>query len=167
MWDESHGATRTPEWSGLRARLATLEDRAEWLRMLFGLYPGSAESDHVPSVDAYFSGADVGELLPSAVFVLERVPGRLAGFLELSVRDYAEGCTGATPYVESWYVDEDVRGTGAGRALMRAAEDWARAHGYTEMASDALLENTVSHAVHRALGFDVVERTVHFRKSLA
>jgi hypothetical protein len=34
------------------------------------------------------------------------------------------------------------------------------------MASDALLENTVSHRAHEALGFVEVERAVHYRKNL-
>lgn len=134
--------------------------------MLLGLYPDTMASDHVASVDAYISGQLLDELLPSAVFVLERPGGTPGGFLELSVRNYAEGCTGPAPYVESWYVDEDLRGSGAGRALMSAAESWAREHGYTELASDALLDNSVSHAAHQALGFEIVERSIHFRKSL-
>jgi aminoglycoside 6'-N-acetyltransferase I len=63
-------------------------------------------------------------------------------------------------------VDADLRGTGVGRALMVAAEEWARAQGFTELASDALLDNSVSHAAHEALGFEVVEKIVVFRKSL-
>ena len=53
-----------------------------------------------------------------------------------------------------------------GRALVAAAEEWARAQGYSEVASDALVENEASHRAHRALGFDEVERSVAFRKSL-
>lgn len=150
----------------MEARLVTPGDRAEWLRMLFGLYPGTVAADHVPSVDAYLSGELLDELIPSAVFVVQRADGTLGGFLELSVRNYAEGCTGPAAYVESWYVDEDLRGAGAGRALMHAAESWARQRGFTELASDALLDNSVSLAAHQALGFEIVERSIHFRKSL-
>ncbi|GBQ40877.1 hypothetical protein AA0614_2124 [Komagataeibacter saccharivorans NRIC 0614] len=42
----------------------------------------------------------------------------------------------------------------------------ARQHGATELASDAELANTSSHAMHRALGFDETERVVFFRKNL-
>ncbi|HSJ30784.1 MAG TPA: GNAT family N-acetyltransferase [Longimicrobiales bacterium] len=150
----------------MRTRLLGASDRAEWQRMLFGLYPNSVAADHDPSIDAYLAGCSIGELVPSAVFVIERDDGTLGGFLELSVRNYAEGCTGATPYIESWFVDQDLRGAGAGRALMAAAEEWARAHGHTELASDALLDNRASHAAHRAVGFEEVERSVHFRKAL-
>jgi aminoglycoside 6'-N-acetyltransferase I len=34
------------------------------------------------------------------------------------------------------------------------------------MASDAHLDNAVSHAAHHALGFEESERLVHFRKRL-
>ena len=150
----------------MKTRLLTTDDRAEWLRLLSGLYPDSTEADHAPSVDAYLTGRQIAELIPSAVFVVERADGRLGGFLELSVRNYAEGCTGHTPYIESWFVDEDLRRSGAGRSLMAAAESWAREHGYNELASDALLENVISHAAHAALEFEEVERAVHFRKAL-
>jgi aminoglycoside 6'-N-acetyltransferase I len=141
-------------------------DRSEWLRMLMLLYPQSTESDHTSSVDAFLTGKVVDSLLPAVVFVSARLNGRLSGFLELSIRNYAEGCLGTTPYVESWYVDRDVRGSGIGRRLVAAAEDWARAQGYRELASDAELSNTASHDAHRAVGFTEVERIVVFRKDL-
>lgn len=147
-------------------RLATPDDRSEWLRLLRGLYPDLPETDHEPTIDAYLTGRSIGELVPSAVFVMDRGDGSLGGFLELSIRNYAEECTGDTPYVESWYVDEDQRGCGVGRALVAAAEQWARERGYSEIASDALLDNRISHAAHRAIGFEEVERVVHFRKVL-
>jgi aminoglycoside 6'-N-acetyltransferase I len=150
----------------MKVRLLRSADRVEWLRMLAGLYPDSDAADHTPSVDAYIAGTALDELIPSAVFVAERASEGLCGFLELSVRNYAEDCAGPTPYVESWYVDPDIRGQGVGRALVEAAEQWSREHGYREMASDALLDNHASHAAHRALGFEEVERTVHFRKRL-
>ena len=84
--------------------------------MLLPLYTETAESDHAPSIDRFFSGESHGELLPAAVFVCERRNGKLAGFLELSIRNYAEGCEGEVPHVESWYVDPDVRGIGIGVA---------------------------------------------------
>ena len=49
---------------------------------------------------------------------------------------------------------------------MDAAEEWARGHGCLEMASDALIDNDPSLKAHEALGFEVVDRCVHFRKSL-
>jgi aminoglycoside 6'-N-acetyltransferase I len=59
-----------------------------------------------------------------------------------------------------------VRRQGVGAALVRAAEAWARARGYRDLASDALLDNLPSHEAHVALGFGEVERSVKYRKVL-
>ena len=101
------------------------------------------------------------------VFVIDRGNGRLGGFVEAGSRPYAEGCdTTPVGYVEAWYVDEDLRRRGYGRALLQAAEDWARLRGYREMASDALIDNETSHRAHVASGYAEVERIVTFRKAL-
>lgn len=63
-------------------------------------------------------------------------------------------------------MDADFRRSGAGAALIAAAEAWARSRDRTEIASDALIDNDVSHTAHRALGFDEAERIVCYRKAL-
>jgi aminoglycoside 6'-N-acetyltransferase I len=101
------------------------------------------------------------------VFVAERQDGAIAGFVEVGSRPYADGCdTSPVGYVEALYVDEGVRRQGYARALLAAAEDWARARGYTEIASDTQLNNDVSYAVHRRTGYEEVDRIVQFRKVL-
>jgi aminoglycoside 6'-N-acetyltransferase I len=142
------------------------EDREEWRRMRAALWPDCPDAEHREEIDAFLRGDPEGCPPLSAVFVCEGGGGRLAGFLELSVRNYAEGCAGPTPYVEGWYVDPEARRAGVGRALVRAAEEWARGRGYRELASDTELENHASQAAHAALGFEEVERAVHFRKPL-
>lgn len=136
--------------------------------MLQLLYPDAPEADFVEETAAFLEGTPHPALAPTVVFVAER-PGssQLVGFLELSLRNYAEGCTGnSVPYVESWYVDEDFRGSGVGKALMQAAEDWSRAQGYKELASDTWHDNAASVKAHQALGFEVVEQNICFRKAL-
>ena len=100
-------------------------------------------------------------------FVAERDDGRLCGFAEASVRRFSNA-NDESPcaFLEGWWVDEDVRRTGIGRALVAAVEDWARAQGFAELGSDALLDNTLSHQAHRALGFEERERVIYFRKWL-
>jgi aminoglycoside 6'-N-acetyltransferase I len=68
--------------------------------------------------------------------------------------------------VEGWFVREEMRGRGIGKELMRKAEDWSRRQNCREIASDALLDNLGSQRAHSALGFEVVDRCVTFRKSL-
>jgi aminoglycoside 6'-N-acetyltransferase I len=101
------------------------------------------------------------------VFLYAPAAGEPQGMLELSLRSVAEGCRGApVPYVEAWYVVPDARRRGVGRALMAAAETWARERGYAELASDAVIDNRASERAHLALGFAEVERAIHFRKDL-
>jgi aminoglycoside 6'-N-acetyltransferase I len=69
-------------------------------------------------------------------------------------------------YAEGWFVRSELRKSGVGAALMRAAEDWARTQGCGEMASDAQIDNNVSQRVHEALGYHEVDRCVHYRKKL-
>jgi len=104
----------------------------------------------------------------AAVFVFTRSAGAgLAGFLEVGARSHADGCvTSPVAYLEAWYVDPDARGRGLGRALLEAAETWARGRGYVEMASDTLLANLVGQAAHRRCGFTEVDRVVEYRKAL-
>ena len=52
------------------------------------------------------------------------------------------------------------------RALVRSLESRGRAAGCSELASDAVLGNRTSHALHQALGFDETGRVVYFRKAL-
>jgi aminoglycoside 6'-N-acetyltransferase I len=138
-------------------------DHSEWLRLRDALWPGLAVADHEREMADYR-----GHPESKAVFVVDRGDGRLGGFLEAATRDVADGCeTSPVGYIEGWYVDADLRRLGLGGALVAAAEDWARACGYAEMASDCLLENAVSFRAHSSLGYREVERLIHFRKSLA
>jgi aminoglycoside 6'-N-acetyltransferase I len=61
-------------------------------------------------------------------------------------------------------VDSDLRKTGVGRALIAAAERHAIDAGHQEIASDCVLQNDISLAAHPALGFEEVDRLIHFRK---
>ncbi|HEY0159884.1 MAG TPA: GNAT family N-acetyltransferase [Thermoanaerobaculia bacterium] len=100
-------------------------------------------------------------------FVAVGEDGALVGFVEVRLRSHAEDCESSpVGYLEGWYVVEQLRRSGIGAQLVRAAEDWARAQGCTEMASDTWLDNTVSHRAHEALGYEEVERLVHYRKAL-
>lgn len=118
-------------------------------------------ADHRAEIAEWFANPSF------AVFVAERDGGALGGFVEVGERAYAEGCDSSpVAFLEGWYVDEDLRGSGVAAALVRAAEEWARAHGHTEMASDTELTNDRAIAAHRRLGYDEVERLVCFRRDL-
>ena len=145
----------------LNIRLATADDKSEWLRMRLLLWPEVESADLLQEMDKILQDP----LTP--VFVLERPAGGLGGFLEASTRKYAEGCvTGPVGYIEGWFVDEDLRGQGLGHQLVMTAEDWARSQGLKEMGSDTWLENEVSIRAHLAMGYEEVERLIHFAKTL-
>lgn len=133
------------------------KDRREYQALREKLWPDCSDADN----DVWFARTD------AATFLAFRGDGTPCGFVEVGSRPYAEGCDSSpVGYVEGWWVDQDMRRKGVGRALFDAAEDWARSKGYTEIASDALIDNDVSHAAHRACGYAEVERLVTFRKSL-
>jgi aminoglycoside 6'-N-acetyltransferase I len=138
------------------------DDHDEWLRMRRALWPDGSDLEHEQEMQQYFAphAADIA-------FVAVRPSGRLAGFLEASLRKYADGCsTSPVGYIEGWYVDADIRRQGVGASLVAAAETWAADQGCVEMASDCLLDNQTSLAAHLALGYDEAERLIHFRKSI-
>jgi len=94
--------------------------------------------------------------------------GQTQGFVEVALRtDYVNG-TKSTPvaFLEGIYVVPGARRQGVARELVAAAESWAGSRGCREFASDALLENEASHAMHRALGFQESQRVVFFRKQV-
>ena len=125
-------------------------DAAGWRAMRTALWPD--EGGHEDEVARFFTGTSRN---PVAVLVAEEPGARLVGFAELSIRPYAEGSrTDRVAFLEGWYVAPDVRRRGIGRALVAAAEDWARTQGCEELGSDAEASNIASAAAHRALGFE-------------
>ena len=145
----------------MRIRPIEQRDFPDWRRMSEALLPDESAEEYEPEMRALLSRDD------AAVFVAERPDGSVCGYVEAGTRAYADGCrTSPVGYIEAWYVEPDVRRHGYGRALIAAAESWARARGLTEMASDALIENTVSYDAHIHSGYSEVERIVQFRKDL-
>ena len=143
-------------------RAATRSDADAWFEMRCALWPEDAGT-HRPEIERFFAG-DRRE--PAEVLVA--FDGTVAiGFAELSIRNIVDGCsTGNVGYLEGWYVVPAARRRGVGRALLVAAESWARQQGCSEFASDASPDNDVSMAAHQALGFEETGRSCNFRKDL-
>jgi len=148
-------------------RMAQQHDLDRLVAMRLLLWPESSHEEESQQVRTLLSTGMSGTL-PAAILVAQDGYDALIGFLEVGLRSHADGCdtAHAVGFVEGWFVDPAHRGRGVGGALMRAAEDWARSRGCTEIASDALIGNQASHRVHELLGFEVVDRCVHFRKPL-
>jgi aminoglycoside 6'-N-acetyltransferase I len=143
-------------------RAVTRADADAWLEMRWALWPDDPNG-HRGEIERFFGG-DRRE--PTEVFIAFD-GGAPVGFAELSIRNIVDGCsTGNVGYLEGWYVVPPARRRGVGRALIAAAESWARAQHCTEFGSDAALDNDVSLAAHRALGFEETSRACNFRKLL-
>jgi len=141
-------------------RRVTSEDRSQWLEMRKGIWPEAP--------DEYLK-LDMEDILASersAVF-FAFADERLAGMVETRLREYGESCeTSPVGYIEGWFVYPEMRGRGISGALAKAAEDWSREKGCTEMASDTWLDNEASIRAHLKAGYFEVERLVHFMKKL-
>ena len=143
-------------------RRALAADRAAYHSLRVELWPHITEAEHLVESAAVLAAPD------QAVFLAETPRGEPVGFAEVSLRPMAEGCsTRPVGYLEGWYVRPAARHRGVGRRLMEAGEEWARARGCTEMASDAEIENVASQEAHQRLGYDIVARVVAFRKPLS
>ena len=145
----------------MRVRPLDHADIAHWIELRSELWPEQSASE----LDTEGRAGLVADP-PLIVFVAE-VDGALAGFIEFGFRSVADGCVNSpAPYIEGWYVRQDSRRRGFGGALMRAVETWCRERGYTELGSNALVDNRLSRSAHVALGFGEVETLVVFRKPL-
>jgi aminoglycoside 6'-N-acetyltransferase I len=148
-------------------RPARPSDCVQLARLREALWPDSSAEEHARELAPILEGKAC-LTMPLVHLVAEARDRTLVGFLDVGLRSHADGCdpSRAVGFVEGWYVAEDHRHQGIGRKLLAAAEDWARTQGCAQMASDTWLDNEASQRVHEALGFEVVDRCVHYRKSL-
>jgi len=143
-------------------RTGTHADLDEWLRMRQALWQDCPSERHHQEMLEILTNPQT-----LAVFVADSGSKGLYGFLEASLRKYADGCeTSPVGYIEGWYVDRRRRKQGLGGELVRLAEAWACQQGCREMASDCMIRNRTSLAAHLALGYEEAERLIHFRKDL-
>lgn len=153
----------------VQIRSARSSDLDQLASLLQALWPDASAEEHARELRLILGDKSALVLtMPLTIFVAEASDGRLVGFLEVNLRSHADGCnpSHAVGYIEGWYVAEDHRHRGVGRRLLAKAEDWARSHKCVEMASDALIDNDLSQRAHEALGYEVVDRCVHYRKTL-
>src|SRR6516165_6865855 len=144
----------------VQIRPAQASDLDQLTRLYEALWPKSPAEEHAQELRLLVGGkADLVLTMPLAIFVAEETDGTLVGFLEVDLRSHADGCNPSQPvgYIEGWYVSESHRHCGIGRELVARAENWARDHRCVEMASDALVDNDLSHRAHEALGYEVVD----------
>jgi aminoglycoside 6'-N-acetyltransferase I len=139
------------------------KDKGQLMEMWLALYTWITDADaEWTSMADWFARADAATF----VAVDAGQPESLVGYADVGERSVVDGCDGPAAYLEAWYVRENWRRKGVGEALLEACETWARSRGYTEMGSDALLDNLESQRLHRKFGFEEHDRVVTFRKTL-
>lgn len=102
-----------------------------------------------------------------ACFIIS-VDGKAVGFAQCGLRrDYVEG-TKSSPvgYLEGIFVEKAFREKGYAKELLLACENWARAQGCREFASDCELTNKDSLSFHLKTGFKEAGRIICFVKKL-
>lgn len=142
---------------------ATSVEQPGWLQLRQALWPDGPAGEHRAEMVAFLAAP-----ARYAQFLAYADDGEAQGFVEAALRsDYVNGTeTSPVAFLEGLYVAPAFRRRGIGADLVAAVASWALGLGCSELASDAPLDNTSSHAMHRALGFEETERVVYFRKEL-
>ena len=136
-------------------------DCAAWAKMRAELWPDETAQVHAIEIETLVARADVWN------FIAETAEGESAGFAEVALRPYANGCdTRPVPFLEGIWIEPRFRRQRLGAHLMAHIETFLVARGFREIGSDALIDNRVSHAAHLGWGFSETERVVYFRKAL-
>jgi len=148
-------------------RSAHLADQQQIAQLCAQLWPDATAEEHAQDLVPSLAGTPK-TLLPHRIFVAETADKQIIGFVEVDLRSHADGCDYTRPvgFLEGWLVSEKYRRQGIAARLLQAAEDWARQQGCKEIASDTWLDHTVSQQTHEALGFEEVDRCIHYRKAL-
>jgi aminoglycoside 6'-N-acetyltransferase I len=134
-------------------------DRVVWAHMRAALWPEDNAVAHAKEVDDLLAGTEAWG------FIAETTDGDAAGFTEVAIRKYANGCDSApVAFLEGVWVKPQYRRHGIGTRLVEHAETFIAARGFRELGSDTQLDNHASQAAHMAWGFSETERVVYFRK---
>lgn len=136
---------------------ASLKD---WLQLRNKLWSDS-ESSHLQEMHQLLTEKYALQLLAYSEH-------QAIAMLEASIRfEYVNGTeTSPVGFLEGIYVLPEHRRSGVATMLIRQAEVWAKQFSCTEFASDAALDNVISHAMHRSLGFQETEKVVYFSKKI-
>jgi len=141
----------------------TTAEQPGWLDLRMALWPECPPAEHVAEM------ASIATTPQRFIAFLAYEPsGNPIGLAEAAIRtDYVNGTsTSPVAFLEGLYVAPEYRAQGIARSLVAKVEQWASTSGCHELASDALIENTRSHAMHRRLGFEETERVVFFVKAI-
>lgn len=134
-----------------------------WLDLREALWPADTRAEHMAEMASFTTDAQ-----RYVQFIAYDEHNLAVGFVEASLRnDYVNGAhTSPVAFLEGIYVVPQYRRWHIAAQLLSSVVKWATSRGCQELASDALLDNEISHSVHKALGFEETGRVVFFLKAL-
>ncbi|MEO6103616.1 MAG: GNAT family N-acetyltransferase [Pseudoxanthomonas sp.] len=142
----------------LPVRIACMDDAAEVARLCTQLgYPTTTE-DMTARMGVVISAGD------RQVFVIEDGM-RLLGWISVELRTSLE--TGRKAEIVGLVVDARTRRSGAGKALVAAAEAWVRQHGLDTLMVRSNAARVESHPFYEGLGFARTKTQHVYFKSFA
>lgn len=148
------------EKRGVRIRPVRRGDNEMWGAMRRALWPLVTASELYLDIERWWWIGD-----PDSVCLVAEEGRRLVGFIEMSIRERAQGCRdNRVAYVEGWYVEPGARRRGIGRALLRAAESWGKGKNCRVLGSDTVMGDADGSNARLACGFAEVERLICYRK---
>ena len=140
-----------------------VRDRALALRFIDGLQAYEHTVEPNRRLDAGVAADHLAKMMrdgaarPSKVFVAESEDGTALGWvvvLESQDETYVVAEERRFALIAELYLVEAARGTGLGRALIGACEDWAKACGIAVPQIGVLGKNARAREVYAAAGFD-------------
>jgi GNAT superfamily N-acetyltransferase len=153
----------------VRIRPARPGDRPSLLalasRLVIGIAPWRDPSTMLGAMQRFIM-EDLDRMGPQSTMLVaeaEAEHGAPLGFVSIAHHVNFTGETQA--YIGELAVREDAEGQGVGRALVHAAESWAREQGYTLVVLDTGAANPRARAFYQRLGYR--EESVRLTKPLA
>lgn len=144
--------------------MVPVEERhfADWLAFRKALYSPLEDAFHEAEMRQIFASE------AQACFLALDESGVPLGFMELSLRNFVDGCLGSpVGYVEGLYVVPEARGRGIARKLLRHAIQWSREHGCRDIAADSEIRDEEAQRFWAAMGFRETFRIVEFKLTLS
>ncbi len=123
-----------------------------------------------PLLNSDFNAKEMDQIYHSHwwhCWFVEREDRERIGFVELSLRNIVDGCLSSpVPYLEGLYLTAPERGKGRGAEVIAMIKIWCQRHGFSELATDAELNNIRAQEFYEKLGFEPVDRVVEYRLEL-
>lgn len=145
----------------MNIRPASQFDFEFWLKCRKALFPSKTESQHVLDVQQYLYYSDFKQAF------LAELNAKPIGLIEVVIKDSVEGSTLAPVAVcEAWYVEAEQRQKGIGKALMLAAEQWAKSKKCKQIGSWSSNESAYLQLAFEHTGYRKIVSIDHYLKTL-